>query len=96
CPVVIDDYSRFTCVFFLATKDETSPILKTFITGIENQLSLQNTDGDATFKVKELEFEGRKLESDVHVSPSSSTQTKKHDYKTKREAKGKSPVELST
>nr|GEV68720.1 putative ribonuclease H-like domain-containing protein [Tanacetum cinerariifolium] len=38
---VIDDYSRFTWVFFLATKDETSPILKTFITGIENQLSLK-------------------------------------------------------
>ncbi|GJY49180.1 retrovirus-related pol polyprotein from transposon TNT 1-94 [Tanacetum coccineum] len=32
----VDDYSRFTWVFFLATKDETSGILKTFITGIEN------------------------------------------------------------
>nr|GEV76972.1 hypothetical protein [Tanacetum cinerariifolium] len=39
--VVTDDYSRFTWVFFLATKDETSPILKTFITGLENQLSLK-------------------------------------------------------
>nr|GEV71884.1 retrovirus-related Pol polyprotein from transposon TNT 1-94 [Tanacetum cinerariifolium] len=39
--VVIDDYSRFTWVFFLATKDETSPILKTFITGLENQLSFK-------------------------------------------------------
>nr|GEZ87026.1 hypothetical protein [Tanacetum cinerariifolium] len=36
-----DDYSRFTWVFFLATKDKTSPILKTFITGLENQLSLK-------------------------------------------------------
>ncbi|GJU34600.1 uncharacterized mitochondrial protein-like protein [Tanacetum coccineum] len=32
---VTDDYSRFTWVFFLATKDETSGILKSFITGIE-------------------------------------------------------------
>nr|GEV80493.1 putative ribonuclease H-like domain-containing protein [Tanacetum cinerariifolium] len=32
---------RFTWVFFLATKDETSSILKTFITCIENQLSLK-------------------------------------------------------
>nr|GEV10028.1 ribonuclease H-like domain-containing protein [Tanacetum cinerariifolium] len=32
---------RFTWVFFLATKDETTPILKTFITGLENQLSLK-------------------------------------------------------
>nr|GEV96925.1 hypothetical protein [Tanacetum cinerariifolium] len=41
CLVITDDYSRFTWVFFLATKDETSPILKTFITGIKNQLSLK-------------------------------------------------------
>nr|GFA68332.1 retrovirus-related Pol polyprotein from transposon TNT 1-94 [Tanacetum cinerariifolium] len=32
---------RFTWVLFLATKNETSPILKTFITGLENQLSLK-------------------------------------------------------
>ncbi|GKA00568.1 putative ribonuclease H-like domain-containing protein [Tanacetum coccineum] len=38
CLVVTDDFSRFSWVFFLATKDETSEILKTFITGIENQL----------------------------------------------------------
>ncbi|GKC64255.1 putative ribonuclease H-like domain-containing protein [Tanacetum coccineum] len=37
--VVTDDYSRFSWVFFLATKDETSGILKTFITGIENQIN---------------------------------------------------------
>nr|GEW70113.1 hypothetical protein [Tanacetum cinerariifolium] len=39
--VITDDYSRFTWVFFLTTKDETSSILKTFITGLENQLSLR-------------------------------------------------------
>nr|GFB59359.1 putative ribonuclease H-like domain-containing protein [Tanacetum cinerariifolium] len=224
CLVVIDDYSRFTWVFFWATKDETSPILKTFIKGIENQLSLkvkiirsinrtelknndlnqfcgmkgikrefsvprtpqqnviaerknrtlieaartmlansllpipfwakvdegflvgysvssksfrvfntrtqivqetlninflenkpnvvekareenvqqyvlfpvwssgstspQNTDGDAAFDEKEPEFKGRKPESEVNISLSSSAQSKKHDDKTKREAKG--------
>ncbi|GJV45203.1 putative reverse transcriptase, RNA-dependent DNA polymerase [Tanacetum coccineum] len=36
CLVVTDDYSRFTWVFFLASKDETSGILKSFITEIEN------------------------------------------------------------
>nr|GEV19444.1 hypothetical protein [Tanacetum cinerariifolium] len=156
--VITDDYSRFTWVFFLATKDETSPILKIFITGLEIQLSLkgsrgslvyleplnkmallkgktgsslrllelcwqihfypfhfglrkskgenvqqyvlfpvwssgstnpQNTDGDAAFDEKEPEFERRKPESEVNVSPSSSAQLKKHDDKTKREAKGK-------
>ncbi|GKB64119.1 putative ribonuclease H-like domain-containing protein [Tanacetum coccineum] len=39
CLVVTDDYSRFSWVFFLAKKDETSSILKNFITGIENQLN---------------------------------------------------------
>nr|GEW03047.1 putative ribonuclease H-like domain-containing protein [Tanacetum cinerariifolium] len=39
--VVTDDYSRFSWVFFLATKDETSTILKTFIIGIENQINLK-------------------------------------------------------
>nr|GEU93273.1 hypothetical protein [Tanacetum cinerariifolium] len=211
CLVVTDDYSRFTWVFFLATKDETSPILKTFITGIKREFSVARTpqqnriterknrnlneaartmladsllpipfyvevvntacyvqnrvlvtkphnktpyellrthsigfmrpfscpvtilntldplgkfDGkaderflvgysvssnqpnpsadpynivdDTTFEVKEPEFKVKELESEVHVSPSSSTKTKKHDDKTKREAKGKSPVELST
>nr|GEW81154.1 hypothetical protein [Tanacetum cinerariifolium] len=39
CLVIIDDFSRFSWVFFLSTKDETSGILKTFITEIENQLN---------------------------------------------------------
>nr|GEW28150.1 hypothetical protein [Tanacetum cinerariifolium] len=46
----------------------------------------QNTDA-AAFEVKEPE-------SKVHVSPNSSDKTKKHDEKTKREAKGKSLVDL--
>nr|GEX96308.1 hypothetical protein [Tanacetum cinerariifolium] len=41
CLVITDDYSRFTWVFLLATKDETGPILNTFIIGLENQLSLK-------------------------------------------------------
>nr|GEV21863.1 hypothetical protein [Tanacetum cinerariifolium] len=36
CLVVTKDYSRFIWVFFLSTKDETSGIFKSFITGIEN------------------------------------------------------------
>nr|GEV58254.1 putative ribonuclease H-like domain-containing protein [Tanacetum cinerariifolium] len=48
----------------------------------------QNTDDDTTFEVKEPE-------SEVHVSPSSSAKTKKHNDKTKREAKGKSNVEFT-
>nr|GEV46044.1 retrovirus-related Pol polyprotein from transposon TNT 1-94 [Tanacetum cinerariifolium] len=48
-----------------------------------------NADTDVTFDVKENE-------SEVHVSLSSSDKLKKHDDKTKREAKRKSHVDLST
>nr|GFA56342.1 putative ribonuclease H-like domain-containing protein [Tanacetum cinerariifolium] len=44
----------------------------------------------------EPDFEGRQPESEVNVSPSNSAQSKKHDNKTKREAKGKSSVESLT
>nr|GFA70853.1 putative ribonuclease H-like domain-containing protein [Tanacetum cinerariifolium] len=59
-------------------------------------LFAKNTDDDATFGGKKPEFKGEKPESEVYVSPSSSAQTKKLDDKTKRDAKGKSPIELST
>nr|GEY64563.1 retrovirus-related Pol polyprotein from transposon TNT 1-94 [Tanacetum cinerariifolium] len=55
-----------------------------------------NPSADAAFEVKESEFEGKKPQSEIHVSSSSSTQTKKHDDKTTREAKGKSPIDSST
>ncbi|GKA76518.1 putative ribonuclease H-like domain-containing protein, partial [Tanacetum coccineum] len=38
CLVVTDDYSRFSWVFFLSTKDETTEILKNFIKEVENQI----------------------------------------------------------
>ncbi|KAI3702044.1 hypothetical protein L6452_27650 [Arctium lappa] len=37
CFVIVDDYSRFTWVYFLRTKDETSGLIKYFILRIENQ-----------------------------------------------------------
>ncbi|GJU24118.1 putative ribonuclease H-like domain-containing protein [Tanacetum coccineum] len=56
--VVTDDYSRFTWVFFLATKDETSGILKSFITGIENlvdhKVKIIRCDNGTEFKNKEM------------------------------------------
>nr|GEZ82006.1 hypothetical protein [Tanacetum cinerariifolium] len=41
CLVVTDDFSRFTWTFFLKTKDETSGILRNFITEIENLKDLK-------------------------------------------------------
>ncbi|GKD28253.1 putative ribonuclease H-like domain-containing protein [Tanacetum coccineum] len=58
CLVVIDDYSRFSWVFFLATKDETSGILKSFITGVENlidqRVKVIRCDNGTEFKNKEM------------------------------------------
>nr|GEX13053.1 hypothetical protein [Tanacetum cinerariifolium] len=61
-------------------------LLPLWSTGFQNP---QNTDADAAFDVKDNENE-------VHVSLSSSDKPKKHDEKVKREAKGKSRVDLST
>ncbi|GJY53197.1 putative ribonuclease H-like domain-containing protein [Tanacetum coccineum] len=58
CLVVTDDYSRFTWVFFLATKNETSGILKSFITGIENlvdhKVKVIRCDNGTEFKNREM------------------------------------------
>ncbi|GJW43741.1 putative ribonuclease H-like domain-containing protein [Tanacetum coccineum] len=55
---VTDDYSRFTWVFFLSTKDETSCILKSFITGIENlvdhKVKVIRCDNRTEFKNREM------------------------------------------
>ncbi|GJY74105.1 putative ribonuclease H-like domain-containing protein [Tanacetum coccineum] len=58
CLVVTDDYNRFTWVLFLATKDETSGILKSFITGIENivdhKVKVIRCDNGTEFKNREM------------------------------------------
>ncbi|GKB40392.1 putative ribonuclease H-like domain-containing protein [Tanacetum coccineum] len=58
CLVVTDDYNRFTQVFFLATKDETSGIFKSFITGIENlvdhKVKVIRCDNGTEFKNREM------------------------------------------
>nr|GEX99661.1 hypothetical protein [Tanacetum cinerariifolium] len=51
-----------------------------------------NYDRDATFDGKKHDFDAKKPESEVILSPSSSDQSRKQDDKTKKEAKGKSPV----
>nr|GEX23434.1 hypothetical protein [Tanacetum cinerariifolium] len=56
----------------------------------------QNNDIDATFDGKEHDFDAMKPESVVILSLSNSTQSKEQDDKTKKEAKGKSPVESVT
>nr|GEU54676.1 putative ribonuclease H-like domain-containing protein [Tanacetum cinerariifolium] len=53
----------------------------------------QNNDRDAAFDGKEHDFDAKKPESEFNVSPSSSAKSRKQDDKTKKEAKGKNPVE---
>ncbi|GJZ19175.1 putative ribonuclease H-like domain-containing protein [Tanacetum coccineum] len=65
CLVITDDCTRFSWVFFLASKDETSGILQTFIRQIENQLShrvkIIRSDNGTEFKNRDmLEFCGNK------------------------------------
>nr|GEW42636.1 hypothetical protein [Tanacetum cinerariifolium] len=58
CLVVTDDFSRLTWTFFLRTKDETSSILRNFITEIENLKDLKvkiiRCDNRGEFKNKEM------------------------------------------
>nr|GEW34305.1 putative ribonuclease H-like domain-containing protein [Tanacetum cinerariifolium] len=77
CLVVTDDFSRFTWVFFLASKDETSGILKSFITGIENQINhrvkIFRWDNRTEFKNSEMnqfyQMKGIKREFSVARTP---------------------------
>nr|GEV27656.1 putative ribonuclease H-like domain-containing protein [Tanacetum cinerariifolium] len=58
CLVVTNDYSRFTWVFFLGTKDETSGTLKSFIARVENLMNLRikviRCDNGTEFKNREM------------------------------------------
>ncbi|GJT02955.1 putative ribonuclease H-like domain-containing protein [Tanacetum coccineum] len=74
---ITDDFSRFSWVFFLATKDETSGILKTFITKIENQLDYKvkviRSDNGTEFKNSVMnqfcEMKGIKREFSIDRTP---------------------------
>ncbi|GJW30498.1 putative ribonuclease H-like domain-containing protein, partial [Tanacetum coccineum] len=59
CLVITDDFSRFTWIFFLATKDETSEILKNFIKEIENlvdkKVKIIRSDNGTEFKNKVMD-----------------------------------------
>src|ERR1044071_175395 len=59
CLVIIDDYSRFTWVFFLFSKDEAAEIIKFFILQVEKQYSLPvktiRSDNGTEFRNKTLD-----------------------------------------
>ena len=41
CPVIVDDYSRFTWVFFLQEKSQTQETLKRFLRRAQNEFRLR-------------------------------------------------------
>ncbi|GKB19403.1 putative ribonuclease H-like domain-containing protein, partial [Tanacetum coccineum] len=77
CLVVTNNYSRFTWVFFLATKDETSEILKNFIKEIENlvdkKVKIIRCDNETEFKNKVMDdfcrVKGIKREYSIAKTP---------------------------
>lgn len=77
CLVVYDDFSRFIWVFFPRTKDETTGILKTFITEVENQVNKKikiiRCDNRTEFKNRVMDYfcrdKGIKREFSVARTP---------------------------
>ncbi|GKC12804.1 retrovirus-related pol polyprotein from transposon TNT 1-94 [Tanacetum coccineum] len=63
--VIVDDYSRFTWVYFLHTKDETSEIIKNFIAQVQlnynAKIPMIRTDNGTEFKNATLKGHYEKL-----------------------------------
>ncbi|GJX86560.1 putative ribonuclease H-like domain-containing protein [Tanacetum coccineum] len=85
--VVTDDYSIFTWVFFLATKDESSGILKSFITEIQNlvdkKVKIIRCDNGTKFKNKVMsefcEQKGIKREFSIARTPQQNSVAKRRN-----------------
>nr|GEW15856.1 putative ribonuclease H-like domain-containing protein [Tanacetum cinerariifolium] len=83
-----------TCPIYLTLRSLMVDMLHLEVTSmvvrfLEKERLRQNYNGDAAFDGKEHDFDAKKPESEVTLSPSSSAQSKKQDDKTKKEAKGK-------
>jgi transposase InsO family protein len=57
--IIIDDYSRFTCVFFLQDKSETQEVLNKFLKRVQNKFNVKvkkiRSDNDIEFKNTQVE-----------------------------------------
>jgi transposase InsO family protein len=77
CLVIVDDYSRFTWVFFLQEKSQTQETLKGFLRRAQNEFGLRikkiRSDNGMEFKNSQigsfLEEEGIKLEFSSPYTP---------------------------
>nr|GEW90694.1 ribonuclease H-like domain-containing protein [Tanacetum cinerariifolium] len=70
--------------------------LKFNIFSVSQMCDKKNSNNDEDAAIDEKEHDAKKIESEVNISPSSSAQSRKQDDKTRKEAKGTSPVESFT
>jgi hypothetical protein len=58
--IIVDDYSHFTCVFFLQDKSETQEVLKKFLRRVQNKFNGKvkkiRSDNDTEFKNTQVEY----------------------------------------
>nr|GEW60532.1 putative ribonuclease H-like domain-containing protein [Tanacetum cinerariifolium] len=76
--------------------EEIDPQYVLFRVWSSGSINSQNNDEDAAFDGKEHDFDVKKPESEFILSLSNSAQSRKQYDKTKKEAKGKSPIESVT
>ena len=74
CLVVVDDYSRYTCVFFLHDKADTYDIFKKFMTRAENEFEL---------KVKKVRSDNGSEFRNTRVKEWCDEKGTKHEFSTK-------------
>nr|GFA56622.1 putative ribonuclease H-like domain-containing protein [Tanacetum cinerariifolium] len=99
CLVITNDYSRFSWVFFLASKDETTPVLKTFIIGLKNLLGLKvkviRCDNGTEFKnsdlnqfcgLKDALVDGKEHDDDIQKSVSSNIHSSSSGAQTRKQS----------
>jgi transposase InsO family protein len=59
CPVIVDDYSRFTWIFYLQEKSQTQETLKRFLRRAQNEFGLRikkiRSDNWTEFKNSQIE-----------------------------------------
>nr|GEV14334.1 copia protein [Tanacetum cinerariifolium] len=78
-----------------ATPKLKSPKHTRFAGKMEMKTKMPNSRSCFPYHKKELDFDAKKPESELIVSPSSSAQSRKQDDKTKKEAKGKKDISYS-
>jgi transposase InsO family protein len=78
CLVIVDDYSRFTWVFFLQEKSQTQETLKRFLRGTQNEfgLRIKNIRSDNGTEFKNSQIKGFLDEGGIKCNTPGVTGTK--------------------